>query len=231
MIINRHLRTALGLGRVHYRTITISEKIPKDDPYYILGVERSMELDDVKKKYFTLAKKYHPDLNPDSEYAKKMFLLVGEAFKKIEEDKDPEKRKLRQEAENTYERTPDEREFTSRRKENTSAYYESYADSFGDDAASDWNEEKYLRKFRFRNIRNTHNNMPVHMKNLDRHGLESQRAEAAKPFDKLKIPFPLVVLAILMGVSFVGLMWLRSEGESYDNVSKKAVLQAKKKHQ
>lgn len=49
----------------------------------------------IKKKYFELAKKYHPDLNPNNEYSKKMFILVQEAYRKVENDKDPNLKKIR----------------------------------------------------------------------------------------------------------------------------------------
>lgn len=38
-----------------------------NDPYYILGVDRNTKFSDIKKKYFILAKKYHPDLNPGND--------------------------------------------------------------------------------------------------------------------------------------------------------------------
>ena len=47
--------------------------INRSDPYYILGVEKEAPLKEIKKAYFHLAKKYHPDLNPDDEKALLMF--------------------------------------------------------------------------------------------------------------------------------------------------------------
>ena len=38
-----------------------------NDPYYILGVERQAKFSEIKKQYFILAKKYHPDLNQNNE--------------------------------------------------------------------------------------------------------------------------------------------------------------------
>ena len=38
-----------------------------NDPYFMLGVDRSTSFTEVKKKYFQLAKKYHPDLNPNND--------------------------------------------------------------------------------------------------------------------------------------------------------------------
>lgn len=40
------------------------------DPYTLLNVTRNSTLKEVKKEYYKLAKKYHPDLNPGDERAK-----------------------------------------------------------------------------------------------------------------------------------------------------------------
>ena len=38
-----------------------------NDPYYVLGVDREAKFSEVKKQYFLLAKKYHPDLNQNND--------------------------------------------------------------------------------------------------------------------------------------------------------------------
>ena len=40
-----------------------------DDPYKVLGVSRDATDDEIKRAYRTLAKKYHPDLNPGDQEA------------------------------------------------------------------------------------------------------------------------------------------------------------------
>jgi DnaJ-class molecular chaperone len=52
------------------------ESGPISDPYYILEVPRTATIKEVKKAYFHKAKKYHPDLNPNNESAKKMFIEI-----------------------------------------------------------------------------------------------------------------------------------------------------------
>jgi len=52
----------------------------KKDYYEILGVQKSASEDDLKKAYRGLAKKYHPDLNPDDAGAEARFKEVGEAY-------------------------------------------------------------------------------------------------------------------------------------------------------
>ncbi|SEA68878.1 DnaJ C-terminal domain-containing protein [Pedobacter hartonius] len=60
------------------------------DYYKILGVDKKASQDDIKKAYRKLARKYHPDLNPDDKEANKMFQQINEANEVLN---DPEKRK------------------------------------------------------------------------------------------------------------------------------------------
>ncbi|HTL82200.1 MAG TPA: J domain-containing protein [Bacteroidia bacterium] len=60
------------------------------DYYKILGIEKSASADDVKKAYRKLARKFHPDLNPNDAGAKKKFQQINEANEVLS---DPEKRK------------------------------------------------------------------------------------------------------------------------------------------
>ena len=61
------------------------------DYYRILGVSKTASQDEIQKAYHDLARKYHPDLNPDNpEEAKRKFQELQEAFETL---KDPEKRK------------------------------------------------------------------------------------------------------------------------------------------
>lgn len=59
------------------------------DYYKILGLDKDATQDDIKKAYRKLARKYHPDLNPDDEEAKKKFQEINEANEVLT---DPEKR-------------------------------------------------------------------------------------------------------------------------------------------
>ena len=50
--------------------------------YTVLGLPPNASFADVKKKYKVLAKKYHPDLNPDPQ-AHEMFLKIAEAYEML----------------------------------------------------------------------------------------------------------------------------------------------------
>jgi curved DNA-binding protein len=60
------------------------------DYYKILGIDKSASTDDIKKAYRKLARKYHPDVNPNNKEAHKKFQEINEANEVLS---DPEKRK------------------------------------------------------------------------------------------------------------------------------------------
>src|SRR6478672_4762574 len=60
------------------------------DYYKILGIEKNASEEDIKKAYRKLARKLHPDLNPNDKEAHKKFQQINEANEVLS---DPEKRK------------------------------------------------------------------------------------------------------------------------------------------
>jgi DnaJ-class molecular chaperone len=50
------------------------------DPYEILGVSKTASDDEIKKAYRNLAKKYHPDLNPNNKEAEQKFKKISVAY-------------------------------------------------------------------------------------------------------------------------------------------------------
>ncbi|MGN6165109.1 MAG: DnaJ C-terminal domain-containing protein [Flavisolibacter sp.] len=60
------------------------------DYYKVLGVDKNASTEDIKKAYRKLARKHHPDLNPNDKEAHKKFQQINEANEVLS---DPEKRK------------------------------------------------------------------------------------------------------------------------------------------
>ena len=52
----------------------------KKDYYEVLGVEKNADEATIKKAYRSLAKKYHPDMNPGDKEAEMKFKEVNEAY-------------------------------------------------------------------------------------------------------------------------------------------------------
>jgi DnaJ-class molecular chaperone len=60
------------------------------DYYKVLGVERGVSAADIKSAYRKLARKYHPDVNPNDKKAEAQFKDINEAYQVLN---DPEKRR------------------------------------------------------------------------------------------------------------------------------------------
>ena len=63
----------------------------EEDFYQILGIKRNASDAEIQKAYRTLARKYHPDVNPDDKAAKKKFQSIQKAYDVL---KDPQKREM-----------------------------------------------------------------------------------------------------------------------------------------
>ncbi len=75
-----------------------------EDFYKTLEIERNASSDDIAKSYRRLARKYHPDLNPDDARAKERFKKIQTAYDTLS---DPEKRKLYDQYGTDYEQLRD----------------------------------------------------------------------------------------------------------------------------
>src|SRR5919197_4764214 len=63
----------------------------KKDYYGVLGVKKTASADEIRKAFRKLARKYHPDVNPNNKAAEEKFKEISEANDVLT---DPKKRKI-----------------------------------------------------------------------------------------------------------------------------------------
>ena len=63
----------------------------KRDYYEVLGISKGASADEIKKAYRSLAKKYHPDMNPGDSEAEAKFKEVNEAYAVLSDDEKRQK--------------------------------------------------------------------------------------------------------------------------------------------
>jgi hypothetical protein len=80
LIFGEQLGFDFGLNP-HQEIEKVNEVLTLEKAYEILGIKKGVNKDQVKIAFRKLAKKLHPDLNPDAE--KKDFILAQDAYKRV----------------------------------------------------------------------------------------------------------------------------------------------------
>ena len=112
------------------------------DYYEVLGLKKTATNDDIRKAYRRLARKFHPDVNPDDKEANKKFQQINEANEVLS---DPEKRKKYDQYGKDWQHA-DAFEKERQHQDRTQRTYstgQAFGEDFGDDQFSDFFESLF----------------------------------------------------------------------------------------
>ncbi len=105
------------------------------DYYKILGVPKEATTEDIKKAYRKLARKHHPDLNPNNKDAHKLFQQINEANEVLS---DPEKRKKYDQYGKDWQHAEQFEKAKESRQQGSYGGGQNFSESFDDDQFSDF---------------------------------------------------------------------------------------------
>src|SRR5688572_21758390 len=112
------------------------------DYYKVLELDKTASESDIKKAYRRLARKLHPDLNPNDETAKKKFQQINEAHEVLS---DPEKRKQYDKYGKDWKHAEQFEKAGQQRQQSQNYGGEEYASGFDDSGYSDFFESIFGR--------------------------------------------------------------------------------------
>jgi len=110
------------------------------DYYKILGLTKSASDKDIKKAYRKLARKYHPDLNPNDKVAEKKFKEINEANEVLSH---PENRKKYDQYGKDWQHAEAFEKAKQQQQQQRSSYQQSASDSYSNQDFSDFFESMF----------------------------------------------------------------------------------------
>jgi curved DNA-binding protein len=110
------------------------------DYYKILGIDKNATQEEIKKAYHKLARKHHPDLNPNDKNAKANFQQINEANEVLS---DPEKRKKYDQYGKDWQHAEEFEKAQQNHKQSSGSYSKGFSGTEFDSGFSDFFESLF----------------------------------------------------------------------------------------